>query len=266
MKYNGLQEEVLRIGPSSANVCPVCEGGATREATFNIFQVDNNFLGYKCHRASCGIQGIVPCIGKSFTDVKSRRKPVPRVNRSEIPEDMYPRILSKFHLTVSMCADAGIEWYTDLDGNGRLWIPINTYDGRFGGFIGRMVEKKDGFKKAVTYKNDNANALAYYKADTSIAHQRVVVTEDAPSAIRLASSGVNAAAILGGDFTQLMAEELQSLGCRAILSLDPDAKDKAVRQAIKYSHLLPLSIRIGRKDVKDMDDEDFREFIESLPA
>ena len=264
MSKQSLQDLVLELGPSSANVCPVCEGGSSREATFNVFQIDQNFLGFKCHRASCAIQGVVPCIGKGFTEVSKRRKPVPRVDRTVIPPEHYPLLYEKFHLTPSMCEDFEIQWYVDRDGNGRLWIPINTYDGGFGGFVGRMLEKKDGFKKAVTYKNDYASALAYYKADSSIVHKRIVVVEDAPSAIRLASSGINAAAILGGDFTQAMAEELQSLGCRAILSLDPDAKDKAVRQAIKFSSLIPLMIRIGSKDVKNMDEDEFREFVLQL--
>lgn len=264
MSRQALQERVLELGPSSANVCPACDGGSSREATFNIFQIDANFLGFKCHRASCAVQGVVPCIGKGFTEVSKRRKPVPQVDREAIPTEHYPLLYEKYHLTPSMCEDFEVQWYTDRDGNGRLWIPINTYDGGFGGFVGRMIEKKDGFKKAFTYKNDYASALSYYKADRSIAHKRVVVVEDAPSAIRLASSGVNAAAILGGDFTQAMAEELQSLGCRAILSLDPDAKDKAVRQAIKFSSLLSLSVRIGRVDVKNMDEPEFEDFILQL--
>lgn len=264
MNYASLQQTVLELGPSSAQLCPVCEGGGSREHTFNIFQIDSNFLGFKCHRASCGVQGVVPCIGKGYTEVAKRRKPVPRVNRTPIPTEHHAILYRKYHLTPSICEDFEVQWYVDNDGNGRLWIPINSYDGKFGGFVGRMLEKKDGFKKAITYKNDNASALSYYKADYSVAHKRIVVVEDAPSAIRLASSGVNAAAILGGDFTQAMAEELASLGCRVVLSLDPDAKEKAVRQAIKFSTVLPLMVRIGRVDVKDMDEEEFREFILQL--
>jgi hypothetical protein len=244
-------------------LCPVCDGGASRETTFNIFEIDQFFLGYKCHRSSCGVQGVVTLLGEPVK--KKSRRPVPFVNKHPLTDEQKDKVLKLFNLTSRTLDTFGVESYTDNDGNERLWIPINDYEGRFAGFVGRLLVKRDGFKKAITYKNDNASALSYYVPPTRrVLGSEVVVVEDAPSAMRIASAGIVAAALLSGDYTQAQAQELRDLGCRCVLSLDPDAKDKAIRQAIAHGKTVTTRVVIGKHDVKNMDDDEFNWFINCI--
>jgi hypothetical protein len=231
-------------------VCPVCNGGRGSEVSFNIFEVDDNVLGYRCHRSSCGASGRVPLIGEE------RREPKPKhsgtltlVEPTDKDRELY---LAQFGLTDPVVALASTD---------RRWFVahLRKHDGSLYGWQRRIIDKSQLFPKepkAKTYKHDKY-PLAFYR--NSPFNSVCVVVEDPWSAMRIEGIPelrMDAAAICGGDWTREAADLLRGKYQSVVLVLDRDAQAKAVKQALSWKHIQPVRVVVPRIDLKNMEDDE----------
>lgn len=237
-------------GEHTGLVCPVCDGGGTNEQCFNIFEVDDNVLGYKCHRSSCGASGRVPLIGTPRYQSKAKHSET--LTLAEPTDEDRELYLDQFGLTDPVIAIAG--------GNRRWFVTdLRRHDGGKYGWHSRITKKSELMPKepkARTQKNEKY-PLAFFR--NSPFNSVCVVVEDPWSAIRierLQQLRMDAAAICGGDWTRDAAEVLRRKYSTVILALDRDAQAKAVKQSLAWQHIQPVRVVIPRVDIKNMDDEE----------
>lgn len=242
--------DTWRSGTISA-VCPVCEGGNGKEVSFNVFEVDDNVLGYKCHRSSCGAAGrvmVLGGVGRPERADKSRSLSIVPAEPGDADE--YEK-------------QFGLQGPTVATFNGKRWFvaTLRDFHGARFGWQRRIINKAllaDGERKAFTHK-DIKSPLAYYR--NSPFNRTLVVVEDPWSAMRiekLASLRMDAAAICGGDWTEAMAREVATHSdnySKVVLALDRDAQDRAIKSALRFKHIQPVRIVVPRIDFKNMDDD-----------
>lgn len=78
---------------------------------------------------------------------------------------------------------------------------------------------------------------------------------------------VDAAALLGTNLSEAKVDEIQMLGYdHVVLALDNDATDQAVKMQIRWRNQLPMCVFGLGQDIKDMNDEDFKKFIDAVLA
>lgn len=233
-----------------STLCPVCDGGRGRERSFNVFEVDDNVLGYKCHRSSCGASGRVLLVGERAERVAKPTKSgaLYLVPATESDAECYHM---QFGLTDPLVA---------IHNNKRWFVAtLRKHDGSKYGWQRRIIDKDElanGERKAYTHK-DEKYPLAFYR--NSPYNKRLIVVEDPWSAMRieaLPSLDSDAAAICGGDWTEVMAREVAGKYSQVVLTLDRDAQAKAIQQALRWRHVQPVRVTIPRIDIKNMDDEE----------
>lgn len=92
-----LKEFIIEHG-EGRHLCPVCNGGRSRELTFKVYraeEVDSPLLFGTCYRASCDLHGkSIPSIGKPGGLPKATPKPHREFTEDvdPLPIDMYPYI------------------------------------------------------------------------------------------------------------------------------------------------------------------------------
>lgn len=237
-------------GGEHSVVCPVCEGGRGRERSFNVFEVDDNVLGYKCHRSSCGAAGRVLLVGERRGNVAKPTKSGALYLVPATDEDA-AEYTAQFGLT-----DPAVAIYKD-----KRWFvaTLRKHDGGKYGWQRRIIDKTQlgsEERKAYTHK-DEKYPLAFYR--NSAYNRRLIVVEDPWSAMRieaLPSLDADAAAICGGDWTEVMAREVAGKYEKVVLALDRDAQAKAVKQALQHRHIQQVRVVVPRVDIKNMDDEE----------
>lgn len=252
MSVHDLRDYIItayRSGEHSTT-CPVCEGGRGRERSFNVFEVDDNVLGYKCHRSSCGAAGRVLLIGERRDGVAKPTKSgalylVP-ANDEDAAE--YATQFGLHDPTVAIYKDK--RWFV---------ATLRRHDGGKYGWQRRIIDKSQlgpGETKAFTHK-DEKYPLAFYR--NSAYNKRLVVVEDPWSAMRieaLPSLNTDAAAICGGDWTEVMAREVAGKYDQVVLCLDRDAQAKAIKQALQHRHIQQVRVVVPRIDIKNMEDDE----------
>lgn len=229
--------------------CPVCLGGRGSEKSFNIFEVDDAVLGYRCHRSSCGATGRVPLLGtERIASTVQRSANLLLVKSTNEDVELYA---SQFRLTDPLVAVA----------NDKRWfvVYLRRHDGTRFGWHRRVTDKTKLLPKepkARTHK-DEKYPLAFFR--NSPYNTTLVVVEDPWSALRIESLQdlrCDAAAICGGDWTSDMATTVRGKYKRVILALDRDAQAKAITQAMRWGHIQQVRVVVPRVDIKNMEDNE----------
>jgi len=240
-----------RIG-NTKSVCPACGGGRDKEVSFNVFEIDSNHIGYKCHRSSCGAAGRAVVFGNSApAERASKSRSLAITPATTDDADEYAKQFGLTDPTVALFNDK--RWFV---------ATLRDFHGTRYGWQRRIIRKDQlapGERKAFTHK-DSKCPLAYYR--NSPFNRTIVVVEDPWSAMRiegLPELRMDAAAICGGDWTEATAREVAAhndIYSRVILALDRDAQVKAIKLALRYRHIQPVRVVIPRVDFKNMDDEE----------
>jgi hypothetical protein len=239
-----------RNGELQNLVCPVCDGGRGGEKSFNIFEVDDSVLGYKCHRSSCGATGRVPLLGEvRGSDKPKHSATLTYTKPTDKDRELYA---SQFGLTDPTVVIASTD---------RRWflVDLRKHDGSRYGWQRRIIDKTELFPKepkAKTHK-DERYPLAFFR--NSPFNHTLVVVEDPWSAMRIEripSLRCDAAAICGGDWTRDAASLVAGKYRQVVLALDRDAQRKAVQQALQWQHIQQVRVVVPRVDFKNMDDEE----------
>lgn len=112
--------------------------------------------------------------------------------------------------------------------------------------------------------HEDGVAMAWYKMLRR--SDSLILVEDQVSAIRMAPH-MHSAALLGTHINDDKAEEIRSGKYKTvIIALDNDATHEAIKLQLKWAgRIRGLFIRGLAKDIKDMNDDEFKDFLESIP-
>lgn len=255
-EYSGLGDDET----ASGQICPACEGGATKERSLSVSRRGGVLL-WHCHRASCGFRG---SDGTASADLPSRpRKSTGgRINirTSPLNKATIKFLATKFGIPESSFELAGLAWTGD--GNGpyerRICYPIYSPDSRKRGESYRSYEGRS--PKAIISLDDGAIASCWYKWKR--ASDILVIVEDQVSAIKLAPH-YHSLALLGTNLSDAKVEEVKEGKYKYIyLCLDNDATYQAIKIQLERSRDLPNMRVMGlAKDIKNMNEVEFDEFM-----
>ena len=250
MSLDLLDYQDLAMGETRQGNCPTCgkpKFYATRK---------RDGIAYICHRASCYTQGFVSDFG--YVGLVPGTPSKPKSKMAEFTGRLYDcdyadQEYFKRRFGVNMETAEELRYWVRQTDDGRYAFPLWGPDDRLRGHCVRVptwspvdyylppAPIRGGnnmyMPKALTYIDpDVARCGWYHSTNESI----VVLVEDCVSAMRVASLGVTAVALLGTNMERkVMAELLQwQNGRRYILALDPDAQDKAYKIAQEWGGAL----------------------------
>lgn len=264
LSYGDMERDTIQ----SSQECPRCLGGQDKESSLSVGMTGEGLLWWRCHRASCnfrgGWRGGMPG-GEGTAPVKARSSYTYQTQR--LPEDVALMLAERLHVPVETFGETGWSYTPAYAGRGRrVMIPIRDPSGSRRGFIFRSYWG-DTPKAMNEILPDTGESIAWFRA--SRYGTTVVVVEDAPSAHRLMCAGMDAVALLGTTINEARAEEIVKAGFKkAIIVLDNDATDQAIKQALympRYSGLFNVK-PLDKEDLKDMDDANFSKFVSEVRA
>lgn len=261
-EFMGLGEEETRSG----QVCPSCHGGATEEGSLSVTRRGGVLL-FNCHRASCSFGGRIGVSSASGNESSKsegvrRREYIPL---SRLDPALVTLLANKFRITGEDIELAGLRW----TGEGtsvyarRVCFPIFGPDSRERGKSYRSYQGATP-KAIIQFNVDDAIANCWYKWKRT--SNILVITEDQMSAIKVAPHH-HGLAILGTNLNDSRVDEIlaQPKYDRIYLCLDNDAVYEAIKLQLKWRHRLPKMLVLGlQKDIKDMDEAEFTEFLGRL--
>jgi hypothetical protein len=266
----------INDGASMRVVCPVCDGGSSRELSMSVTKAGNKLL-YKCHRASCNDSGslVIHDEGEHIKVVNPHKnnniKTQAKIFSGKLiplSDGWYKYLWDNYNILGTSADSCGLKHTTD----GRLAMPIRSFHGIQTGLTLRNSRFKDNrFPKSKTYITNNVlwTGMAWYVTTEPVSDELFLV-EDQLSAIRLASEGRMAAALLGTSINYNKLVDIQRFMAtfskvgRIHLALDPDATPRAVQLWNEYRGVLPLQVKYIAKDFKNMSTEEFRQNTKTL--
>jgi hypothetical protein len=244
------------------SVCPVCNGGTSREKSFSV-TVDPSGILFNCHRSSCeGGRGII-ATGTSVVGA-DRIKPELRIFKHPT-EGLTDYDLSQFSRRYGITSQELIDNnVVQCPSRGSIVYPIYNFMGYEIGKQERWYSwsKRRPFeRKALYYREMDYPTL--YVPRTSPLTDRLYVVEDTLSAIKI-SRLYTACALLGTSLNnELLLLFKEAKIKELVLLLDPDAFTKSIRIKREYS-LYFDEIRIVQlpDDPKDMNFDDLQEMLD----
>lgn len=250
----------------SGQLCPKCNGGRHKEGSLSV-GVEGRFLWWRCHRASCEFVGkhALNNFGDATPDEK-RGKYLRVFTRTSLPVKLRQTLAEQYSVDEETIEAAGWSYTPAYDGHGpRVIMPINAPDGRRRGESFRSYTGQ--VPKAIINGELAEEMISWYKWRKY--GKILVITEDIPSAVRCASSGVDSVALCGtvlnlGRIVEIKQQEYKDIW----LCLDQDATQQAIKYAALFKARLPaLRIKALDVDIKDMKPDMFELFIQevSLP-
>lgn len=262
LDYGNLAEGERKSG----QVCPMCNGGSARERSFSVGRL-NNHLAFICFRASCSFKGRITITGGTRSQsVHDKLKPFAPVQviRRPIPQELEDTLAVKYNIDIGMFDWARWCYTDDYKGTGpRVGIPILDPDGEIRGISWRSYAGAKP-KALIEVVKQQQEQICWYRGRRH--GKTLVIVEDQPSALRIASQGVDALALCGTLLNLNRIYEIKAQGYKTVfLCLDEDATRQAVAHAVAYKARLPaLRIMELKDDIKDMDAEDFELFIQEV--
>ena len=252
VSVNGMD---LESGKSKRVVCPACN--ATHEKSFMIRKTDYGQLTGYCFRVSCPISGKV--IGQKGVyefpkeQIDSFKPRFYEGDKVAAPLSLRMWLFQQYNIPLSKTRAEGVGYDRQYN---RLVFPVYDSAGNcYGHQTKKMPNSQDNYPKCVTYFERKTTKLHYPRANSWAADiDTVVLVEDILSAIRV-SQYVPAVALLGTHLTQSMVNELSFIWDRAIIALDPDATDKALKMATKFGAFFykGITVRPMQTDPKDVE-------------
>lgn len=236
-------------------LCPSCKGGTSYEKSFSLKR-EVTAIAYMCHRASCGISGVVRASGAAPYTKKYREPKVYTNSLTEVPTAIKDKLANR--IFAQDFVRHKIKWAPNYDG-GRLAMPIPTRLGTKVGFVFRSLDRNVK-PKAVTWLSNVAHpVMAWYECHDRTKNVPLIIVEDQMSAYK-ASYFCNAVALLGTHLGEdKLQEMLKAKPSKIIVALDEDAVSKCARIVGSLSGIvddvkfLPL-----KKDLKDMSLDDVK--------
>lgn len=248
----------------SGQLCPQCNGGSRGETSFAVSR-HRGQLRYICFRASCGFTGRVSLTSSGSVAVQQSGEPKPQrpVITEPLPAALAEELEAKYNIEVGVLELAKWVYTRDYKGFGpRVGMPILAPDRSVRGYSWRSYTGV--IPKALISKNTQEEMICWYRGRKY--GKVLVVTEDQPSALRIAAQGLDAVALCGTLLTLNRIYEIKGQNYdRVYLCLDEDAFGQAIKHAVAYKARLPqLIIKKLDEDVKNMSPDNFEMFIQSV--
>lgn len=243
---------------SQHSVCPVCNGGNSREKSFSVKR-ELGGLFYRCWRSKCGAHGHVYSSGAPTDDEAPRKRQFGawKGHTEALSEGTLNELQIRWGLDRGVLSREGVKWDTE---GGRVVFPIYDSLGRDMGVVRRSLDPNKK-PKTLTHWEDNAEVSGHFPI-SNYRMWHIWLVEDIPSALRL-TKYVDAAALLGTNITDAMVADLKRADYTQIhLALDPDATGKAFAHKDRLGLLfgnfsvIPLS-----KDIKDMNENELEKLM-----
>lgn len=262
-EYSGLGDGETRTG----QICPACLGGPSKEGSLSVTKRDGLLL-FNCFRASCGAGGAIRFSG---TSGKESSRPSSVRKRAHIPvsrlDEATAKFLAcKFGVSRKDLELAEIGWTGEGTSvySRRISYPIYGPDSRKRGTSYRSYEGKQP-KAIIRLDSDEDISFCWYKWKRS--SHILVLVEDQMSAIKMAPH-YHCAALMGTNISGAKVKEIllqPDKYERIYLSLDNDASYEAIKQQLALRRDLPNLMVMGLpKDIKDMNEQEFKEYLERL--
>lgn len=271
----------LSDGEEARHVCPHCGGGSSREKSLSIRRKARS-LSYCCYRASCDLgMGTLMLTGDGIRIFNGRKtnqsttRDRTKLKTVELWKSLARMLKKKYGLTdelllygnVRAVADGRVAYSIFGPKRERRGYVVRKYKDHYKGrysFVSVPKAYNDFFKEGTV-------GLSWYfkgrdrKKDRS--STTLVLVEDIVSALRLCPY-VDSCALLGTMFEPKRQKEVKAMRYKKIvLALDADAKGKATKIARQAKTYLPeLKVKYLDCDVKDMNEEQVKEFVKCLES
>lgn len=261
LSYSSIGEGETASGQS----CPACQGGSGQEKSLSVSRRSGTLL-FNCHRSSCNLRGAVSIGGMpSFSLGKhglERTSIYPRVTAEPLNTATIKFLATRFRIPEESLEYAGLGWTGDANWRygRRVAMPIYGPDNRERGISYRSYEGVKP-KAIIELKGDDAALGCWYKwlrkSDT------LILVEDQVSAIKLAPY-VHSLALLGTNMNELLARDIADQAYkRVLICLDNDATFAAIKMQLAWKGSIKgLLVNGLGKDIKDMNNDEFQEFLQ----
>lgn len=261
LNYSHLPDGSTKAG----EVCPACQGGESKERSLSVSRRGGVLL-FICHRNSCRFRGTEEGGGfdssKSGAGSGSSRR---RVDTTSLDDATIGFMATKFGIPREVLKSAGLGWTGENDDRygRRISFPIYGPDFRKRGYSYRSYQ---GAKpKSLIVLDEDAVASSWYRWLRK--SKVLVLVEDQVSAIKLAPY-VHSLALLGTNLSDAKVEEINSITPQyeqVYISLDNDATYEAIKmQLANRSKIKGLLVAALGQDIKDMNKEDFDNYVQQL--
>ena len=237
----------LDVGFSYRSNCPLCGG----KNTFTVTNDNGNVL-YNCYKNSCRVAGSIHRNMDAFT-IKAKLMQA----SSEYTPEAYEEALQETfkqspYLTRMKPAKAGVndfltKWNINPDDvlydirQDRVVFPVRTRTGTLVDAVGRSI-----FNRQPKWLRYSASPVPY----THGKGKTVVIVEDAISAYTIGSIMGHRAtglALLGTQLTDFHKWYIGNYYDNAIVSLDPDARDKTLKM-VKELRSMMVAVALNTQD------------------
>lgn len=258
-------------GQSGNVICPVCEGGNSKEPSFAVKRSGTKIL-YLCRRATCGVKGYIttgfscfskPSCSASAFNAKRNKYYGPTIDLSK---EMKFEIQRNWHLTDEEIARSGLLEAPLTEGSkfkaNRLFIPVRGVDGGDNGAVLRTINGDS--PKTLNYIFDGTPVpkdISWQLGRRST--RNLLIVEDSISAIR-GSTYLDSVALLGTNLTQEKVYEIIAMEYdKYFLALDKDATVKALQISRDVGFMFEgrLKVLSLNRDIKNMTRDELRSFV-----
>jgi hypothetical protein len=240
--------------------CPECN--ASEKAFAAVLTADGK-IKYKCHRAKCGIAGVIETV-LDHTNIQASesREPAPRVmNLRGLTDEEFRDLRGRWGLSYDDVVYSGFQWDEESD---RLALPIKGPSGQLRGFVLRTLGRFTK-PKVLTVKLVKNEPLIHWEGRNLTAP--ILLVEDLLSAKRASHFGVQAVSLLGTHISEKALEEISANNSNEelIIALDEDASVKALEyQQDLGIYFTRVKVVLLEKDIKDMTDAEVRACLSAI--
>lgn len=263
----------------SGLVCPKCDGGSTRERSFNVSCVEevssrnNSTLKWMCHRSSCGFKGTLIAGDHSLRQARGESEgahsPPVKVEAptleerigplNEVPSITKDYLINERYLTEQTITKCGLRWSPRYH---RLYIPLRDAQLSTIGCVLRSFDKSRQPKTLTFYEKGATSTLGWFTAGRD---GLLYIVEDVFSAMRLQQFGISAISLCGTNLNDARLLEVAANGGKStynpVLALDLDALGKAVDVMRHARSFLPsIQVRKITKDFKDLTPQELEDY------
>lgn len=247
-------------------------------------------LLYNCFRAGCKDgRGFISLVDQLHTKPKAKEF-TPKQYKYRTVNAKQKYLEKHIQLTQEEIDRNGIKYSIDRDtyvfpiyhvGGHEVGLVDRSYNGRTPKTINYMFNegqhlaypKKMYAQAYIEYPKNNIvrvrpgefikhNDVGGRTYSTLYARQGIMLVEDIPSAI-IGNRYVQTVSLLGTHLNDERVRELRRRTKHLLIALDPDATDKAIGYAKKYSIFFDsIEVLLFPKDVKDCTDKEIREVLE----
>jgi len=272
----------LGVGQFASQLCPACDGGASKERSLSMDVGTNGVIKFYCHRAACGFQG--NCYSTPGMTVHARPALENVSHLNPLTADLHPlseRELAYFEKRYSIspdCAKREIRRTTARyalrivgpSGRERGWITRRPYSDSPADTTANRDDSQYA-QKALTFMEKDEPVLSWYSPQENIedGDRGIYLVEDQLSAMRLVEyfarefpgHNMAAVALLGSGINAGKVAEIQQQDLehnRTVhIALDKDATGAAFAMARKWGQAFTsCRVIVLEKDIKDCSDDE----------